>query len=370
MRERKGWIDYARVCAVFCVVLCHATESFYGAVVRGEARIDTGLWMLENTLFTVGRLGVPLFLAITGALLLGRELEPGKFYRKSLFPLVGTTEIWIVLNYVFVCVFQDVEFSLADLVCEMLFLRTLELSHMWYMPMIIGLYLALPFLSMAVRGAKGPGAFRLPYLAGVAAFLVIPTVNVFLAEAVPGGTPLKLKLDFDLLGGVYVLYLLGGYFIAQGVLEKIKGKYLLLAGGGCFLLNTAAQYYLYANEFYKSNRLLWYSSACIFVMGLSLFEGIRRMAGMPGRRAVRLIEDAARCSFGIYLLHKPILVLTLKCLPVENWGEPAGIFVLLAAGLGISLLFLLPFVRRWKRAGRVWFLIKSKTPLQATGHQT
>ena len=233
MRERKGWIDYARVCAVFCVVLCHATESFYGAVVRGEARIDTGLWMLENTLFTVGRLGVPLFLAITGALLLGRELEPGKFYRKSLFPLVGTTEIWIVLNYVFVCVFQDVEFSLADLVCEMLFLRTLELSHMWYMPMIIGLYLALPFLSMAVRGAKGPGAFRLPYLAGVAAFLVIPTVNVFLAEAVPGGTPLKLKLDFDLLGGVYVLYLLGGYFIAQGVLEKIKGKYLLLAGGGC-----------------------------------------------------------------------------------------------------------------------------------------
>ena len=104
MRERKGWIDYARVCAVFCVVLCHATESFYGAVVRGEARIDTGLWMLENTLFTVGRLGVPLFLAITGALLLGRELEPGKFYRKSLFPLVGTTEIWIVLNYVFVCV--------------------------------------------------------------------------------------------------------------------------------------------------------------------------------------------------------------------------------------------------------------------------
>lgn len=358
MRERKGWIDYARVCAVFCVVLCHATESFYGAVVRGESRIGTGLWILENTLFTAGRLGVPLFLAITGALMLGRELEPGKFYRKSLLPLVAATEIWIVLNYAFVCMFQDVEFTLADLACEMLFLRTLELSHMWYMPMIIGIYLALPFLSMAVRGAKEAKAFRLPYLAGVASFLVIPTVNVFLAEAVPGGTPLKLKLDLDLLGGVYVLYLFGGYFIAQGTLKKIKGRYLLLAGGASFLLNTAAQYYLYANEFYKSNRLLWYSSVCIFVMGMALFEGIRRMADTPGRRAVRLIEDVARCSFGIYLLHKPILVLALKYLPIEGWGEPAKIFVLLTAGLGISVLFLLPFVRKWKKAGRVLFLIK------------
>lgn len=359
MGERKAWIDYARVCAIFCVVLCHAVESYYGSVIRGEQRIGTGLWMMENTLFTIGRLGVPFFLAITGALLLGRELEPKKFYKKSLLPLLATTEIWIVFNYLFVCVFQDVEFKLTDLISEMCFLRTLELSHMWYMPMILGVYLVLPFLSMAVRPVQDAKAFRIPYLIGAFAFLVIPTVNVFLTEAIPGGETLKFKLELDFFGGVYGLYLFGGYFIAKyRILEKIKSVCLLLAGAAAFLINTAGQRYLYINAFYKSTRMLWYSSVFIFIMGMILFELIRRALDKKQAHTVKIVEVTARCSFGIYLLHKPVLVLAMKYLPLGKWKEMAAIMLLLAAGLGISLLILFPFCEKWRRAGRVLFLIK------------
>lgn len=358
MKERQSWIDYARVCAILCVVLCHATESFYGAVMRGEYRIDTVPWLVENTLFTIGRLGVPLFLAITGALLLGRELEPERFYKKSLAPLVLTTEIWILLNYLFVCVFQNVEFKFSDLICEMLFLRTLELSHMWYMPMIIGMYVALPFLSMTVRAVKDRKSFGLPYLAGIFVFFILPTVNVFLTEAVPGGETLKFKLELDYLGGAYGCYLFTGYFLSCRVLEKIKSRYLLLAGGTAFLMNTAGQYYLYVNEFYKSNRLLWYSSIFIFIMGMTLFELVRRFFQKPNVQAAKFVEQTARCSFGIYLLHKPVQILFLKYLPMERWNVMLGILVLLAAGFGISLAVVLPFRRRWKRAGKVLFFAK------------
>lgn len=359
MKERKGWIDYARVCAIFCVVLCHAAESYYGSVIRGEQRVDAALWMMENTLFTLGRLGVPLFLAITGALLLGRELEPAKFYKKSLLPLFVTTEIWIVFNYLFVCIVQDVEFKLADLVSEMCFLRTLELSHMWYMPMILGVYLALPFLSMAVRSVQDVKAFRVPYLIGMIAFLVIPTINVFLTEAVPGGETLKFKLELDFLGGLYGLYLFGGYFIARyRILEKVKLFTLLAAGAAAFLLNTAGQYYLYVHEFYKSTRLLWYSSVFIFAMGLILFELIRRIYEKKRAYAPVAIEAIARCSFGIYLLHKPILVLGMKYLLIKQRNQIMGIVILLVAGLMFSLLLLLPFYKKWRRGGRILFFIK------------
>lgn len=359
MRERKAWIDWARACAIFCVVLCHAAESCYGSVLRGEQRIGTALWLAENTLFTIGRLGVPLFLAITGVLLLGRELEPGKFYKKSLLPLFVTTEIWIVFNYLFVCIFQDVEFKLVDLISEMCFLRTLELSHMWYMPMILGVYLALPFLSMAVRAVQDVKAFRFPYLIGMIAFLVIPTINVFMAEAVPGGETLKFKLELDFMGGVYGLYLFGGYFIARyRLLGKVKSIYLLLTGMIAFAINTAGQYYLYINEFYKSTRLLWYSSVFIFVMGLILFELIRRIFDKEQAHTAGVVEVTARCSFGIYLLHKPILVLCMKYLPLEQWEVAADFVILLAAGLLISILLLLPFYGKWKKAGRLLFLIK------------
>jgi len=359
MRERKSWIDCARICAIFCVVLCHAVENFYGGVIRGEAQAGAALWLAENTLFTIGRLGVPLFLAISGALLLERELTPGRFYRKSLLPLFVTTEIWIVLNYLFVCAFQGITFQLPDLICEMCFLRTLELSHMWYMPMILGIYLVLPFLSVITRSVTDVKAFRLPYVMGVFAFVLIPTVNVFLNEAVPGGEPLKFKLELDFLGGLYGLYLFGGYFITRyRVLERVKSRYLVLAAGLAFLLNSMGQYYLYINGYYKSSRLLWYSSLFIFMMGMILFEGIRREFDRPQVHVPKAVEQMARCSFGIYLLHKPILLLAARYLPLERWNTVAGIMVLLAAGLGISLLFLLPFERRWQRAGRILFLIK------------
>ena len=43
-----------------------------------------------------------------------------------------------------------------------------------------------------------------------------------------------------------------------------------------FLLNTAGQRFLYSHGFYKTNGLYWYSDAAIFLMGLILFELLRR----------------------------------------------------------------------------------------------
>lgn len=357
MKERKAWIDWARVCAVVCVVLCHGTESLYGPVLRGEQQVGRLLWLAENTLFTIGRLGVPLFLAITGTLLLDRERDPGEFYRKSFLPLLATTELWIVLNYGFACMFQDVVFRWTDLLKEMVFLRTPELSHMWYMPMILGVYLALPFLSLAVRGVKNTKSFCLPYLVGCAAFLVVPTVNVFLTEAVAGGEPLKIKLELEYLGGLYGMYLLGGYLISRRrVLERVRTWLLMLAFAVSFLLNTAGQYYLYSHGFFKSTRLTWYSSLFLFVMGMTLFELLRR--GFSCVHTSRVVELAARCSFGIYLLHKPIQILAARYLPLEELTEGAAIALLSAAGLGFSMLILLPFGLWWKRAGKWLFFIK------------
>ena len=92
-KKREAWLDYARIFAILCVICCHAVENYYGAVVSGNERIDFVPWIVENTLFTIGRLGVPLFLAISGTLLLNREKDVFSFYKKSVLPLIVTTEI-------------------------------------------------------------------------------------------------------------------------------------------------------------------------------------------------------------------------------------------------------------------------------------
>lgn len=88
--------------------------------------------------------GYTAFLCISGVLLLGREYRVKEFYKSSLLPLVLTTEIWMIANYLFVCSpVQDHVFKIDELFREMLFLERPSLSHMWYMPMIIGVYVAL-----------------------------------------------------------------------------------------------------------------------------------------------------------------------------------------------------------------------------------
>ena len=62
-KSRKPWLDIIRATAILCVVLCHSVEAFYRPVLLGQLRLSFPFWNIENLLFTVGRIGVPLFLA-------------------------------------------------------------------------------------------------------------------------------------------------------------------------------------------------------------------------------------------------------------------------------------------------------------------
>ena len=113
-KSRKPWLDIIRATAILCVVLCHSVEAFYRPVLLGQLRLSFPFWNIENLLFTVGRIGVPLFLATTGALMLPRDYpDVSAFYKKSLFPLFLTTEIWIFFNYIFYCLIASLKKTFA-----------------------------------------------------------------------------------------------------------------------------------------------------------------------------------------------------------------------------------------------------------------
>ena len=127
-------------------------ETYYRPVLRGKASLSLLPWIVEHVYLRQDGLAFPLFLAISGALLLKREYRVKDFYKKSLIPLLLTTEIWIVLNYLFVCSpVKNDAFHLPELFQEMLFLKDSSLSHMWYMPVILGIYLVVAFLSEAAE---------------------------------------------------------------------------------------------------------------------------------------------------------------------------------------------------------------------------
>lgn len=78
---RVEWIDLLRVIAIFAVVLVHATETIYGFNVEFMETISMQSKVFAITALAAGRLGVPIFLMITGYLLLDREYDPEKIVR-------------------------------------------------------------------------------------------------------------------------------------------------------------------------------------------------------------------------------------------------------------------------------------------------
>ena len=65
--------DIARTFAIMCVVLCHSVETAYSNI--NYTQLSNISQIFRIVFFTVGRLGVPIFLFLTGALTLKKQIE-------------------------------------------------------------------------------------------------------------------------------------------------------------------------------------------------------------------------------------------------------------------------------------------------------
>ncbi len=144
MRERIYWIDAIKVVAILMVVLAHVlwmleTEE------HGSEVMQSGSFFTLNRI--VASLGVPLFMMVSGALLLGKKFETKgdvlTFYKRGLLPLVVTAEIWIVIY----CCLRLRPFSLKELLLNMALVHKPEV-HLWYVRLIVIYYLAIPSLNL------------------------------------------------------------------------------------------------------------------------------------------------------------------------------------------------------------------------------
>lgn len=184
-------------------------------------------------------------------------------------------------------------------------------------------------------------------------------INVFMTEAFADLPSLDVRLDDKFWGGRYGLYLVGGFFIVRRkVLAKIRTAALGLIAAAAFGLNIIAQYYLYSHNFFKTNGLYSYNSAAVFLSGLIVFELLRRFLEEKKIREAAFLEYVSRSRFGVYLLHKPLLILLEKYLPLEGMHTLIKIGILFAVGMFGSLLVTVPFYCSWKKAGRLLFHIK------------
>ena len=334
MKHRDIYLDIARTFAILCVVLCHAVENVYITIDWSNLSIFSQCFKIFT--FTLGRIGVPIFLCISGSLLLRKNIEKEegviKFYKKNLLPLFIITELWIIIYYVFLCVWNGTSFNFKVLLETLFFMRHSQVPNMWYMPMILGMYLAIPFLSIIVKRFS-LRVMCIPMIVAGIYTILFPSIFVFTQDAIMNSR----VLDISFLGGVYGLYILLGYYISRS--DKIKEipKFILWAIVGlCYVITVVNQIYL-CNSNIDYN--LWYNFLPLFVLGIAVFSLFKRMENISLKeRWKKILYTISNWSLAIFFIHAIVIYLIRDFINAFQVMNPVKVILLFITVVLISII--------------------------------
>ena len=266
--------DIIRTFAIICVILCHSTEFIYSFDYNSINALPIASKLFCIITFTIGRIGVPLFLFLSGALLLKKAIDDDtsvlKFYKKNLIPLIIANFLWVIIyNIFFYLTNQNIPITIKDIIDEMLFLKKIPSIQMWYFPMIIGIYLGIPFIAKIVKSFSFKSLFPIISLILISNF-ILPTINI-LFNIFKIHNSLNSLLSISFLGGQYGLYIILGYYISKNK-NDINNLIIYTAALFNFLVMILVQLLSFSNisnSVYK----VWYNdiflllcSTCIFIL--------------------------------------------------------------------------------------------------------
>ncbi|WP_099361285.1 acyltransferase [Fredinandcohnia onubensis] len=324
--NRLLYLDWLRVFAAFGVVIIHVTAGYVGVYNQ-----EQGLrWIVGNFFESLTRWAVPIFVMISGALLLRdqRELSFWEFLKKRaskvIIPFVG----WSILFYLYGAYKGYFPVSLKQAIKY--FINNGITYHFWFFYMIIGIYLITPLLKLLVTHAK---RHHLEY------FLILWLYASVITRLTEFFIGMKFSIELFFVTD-YVGYFLLGYYLYQFEITK-RWRTLSYCGLIIGLVGTFALTYVYTINGEGGINDFWYSyfSPTVLLCAIGLFILFKYQFNK--KSLPFLFKEINRASLGIYIIHYWLLNNYLwKTLPKVD----AAFNPLLAIPVNIAITFALSTV--------------------------
>jgi surface polysaccharide O-acyltransferase-like enzyme len=351
--KRIPVIDLIRTLAIFCVILTHVTEYTYHI---GDPYMFTApkeILLSATMLHMIGRLGVPMFLFMSGYLLLDREFDQTytiRFWKRNLLGLLLTTEIWIVIYHFFLVGLTGTNLDFGGLIREMLFLKQSGINHLWYMGQILGLYLFIPVVAMILKKLD-QRIFCFLFIMSAGLVFLPPLINTIFRISGIGAVTLVLNAAYT--GAWSGVMLVIGWMMKQHYFDRIRSIYLALIAIGAYLLRTAVTYVSYRKGIRDD---IWYNSFTLLVLTVCLTVLLLRVKRV---RQIRLVTWFGYASFAIYLCHNAFARVVAKGLDLHMANMPVAgrELILFLSTVFLSIVFVAA-VSKSKRLSRILFFMR------------
>lgn len=293
------FIDYLRVVCCGAVMVLHLiinTRDYFGVK-------DIKLDMAFTVLFNICMFAVPVFLMITGFLLLD---ERRIYDRKSMYKYVGRiTSVLLlfgtsfnIIEYVFVEKSFEIS-SLLSAICGVVIGKSW--NHMWYCYMLLGIYILLPIIK-TLTGAMTKITYSwFLIVLGIYNFVYVWLVDLFGFE------------DHFRFCSVYIFYLLLAFYIKKYNISLSKHLMCLVAVMDMILIFIL----VFIKRIFQVEDLAFvfgYSGITVAILAVCVFN-VFRMCNWE--RTSHFVKKVSDYSFGIYIIHMVYINFIVKFLNID-----------------------------------------------------
>jgi surface polysaccharide O-acyltransferase-like enzyme len=309
----RAWlpVDLIRSTAVILVILLHASiEATPNIDIMSPQGVQ--LWWASDIYSSLARSAVPLFVILTGALLLQptKTNEPLKVFFKKRFNRIGLPIIFWGGAFFAWRYFVNSEALSSNSIIQGIFAG--PYYHFWYLYILIGLYLFTPLLRVIVNYANW-NLIKYLLVIWFVGTAIIPLFGLY--QGITAQTTWFKETVFTLTGLI-------GYFILGAYISKIKLRssmlYLIFAislvwtiMGTYILIATLGE--KYSQFFYDASSVNVIITSIVFFLILSTIGkpkiAVQEASESPIRVPVttRIIQIVSQNSLPIYLFHVMVL---------------------------------------------------------------
>ncbi|MBE7064583.1 MAG: hypothetical protein E7384_02050 [Ruminococcaceae bacterium] len=265
-----------------------------------SSQVSSFEWYVFNFFDSVVRWGVPVFVMISGALFLERDFPIRKIFSKNILRLVVSYVIWGAI-YAFID-----GGGISDI-----FAKTFRGHyHMWFIPMIIGIYICVPILKKIVESEQIAKYFL------TLSFVFVFALPWFMQVAVVfGGSPFTVinniyknlygKMHLELIAG-YPAYFILGHMLSKSEFNK-KARIFIYVMGIVGAISTMVFCYVSSvknptlDEFFYGNLTLNVLAESVAVFVFFKYNSLK------SAKIGKIVGKLSTYSFGVYLIHALVI---------------------------------------------------------------
>ena len=302
LAQRQYHLDYLRVFASISIILLHVVaQDWYSFEVTSTA------WNFYNMCNGATRWGVPVFVMISGALFLPREISVKTLYKKYIFRMAIAYIVW-TLFYAIAIPIVNMIFKEGYHITFVEFIGSFISGayHLWFLPMIIGIYMCFPLIKQLTKNDNLIKYFLM--LAFIFCFIKTQfdlVTNNLLSSNIQivfeNITTVFKNFNVNLVFG-YVSYFILGFYLNKTEISKKHRTIIYIFGVAGLVLTILLNLFAAKNAGTPSEEFYNSFSLNVFLMSVAIFIWFKYNT-KGTERLNKIVISLSKYSFCVYLVH-------------------------------------------------------------------